>query len=209
MKALIVGAGRIGTHLANILVRDGWEVIIIEKEKEVAEKTSTEIDAMVINADALDRKAIKELDVSNVDVAIATTSDDKTNILICEVLKRMGVQKTIARVTEPENYEIFLDFGITPVNESAIVVDAILKLLYTPHRERIVTTINDSAAIVRFVVDEGSPLLNKKVKSITGDKQVVCIVRQGEVVIPNDREVIRDGDVVYMVTTLEELKKMR
>ncbi|MDW8092091.1 MAG: NAD-binding protein [Nitrososphaerota archaeon] len=208
MKALIVGAGRIGTLLSELMVKEGWEVILLEKDKETAERVSTKVDALVINADALDRGVVKELDLSNVDVAITTTSDDKTNVLVCEVMKRMGIQKTISRVTQPENYDIFLDFGITPINESTIIVDAILKTLYTPHKERILTTINDSAAIVRITVDEDSPFLNKKAKTITGGKQVICVHREGEAIIPDDKTFIRNGDTVYMIVTLDELKRM-
>ena len=207
-KAVIIGGGRIGSRLAEALSRENYEVILLEKDKEVAERLSKEIDALVLNVDALDRRALKEIDLSDVDVAIAATGDDKTNILVCEIMKRQGVRHVIARVTEPENYDIFLGFDITAINESAIIVDAMLKSIHAPYKGRLVATINDTATIIKYVVGERSSLLNKHLKESFLKRNVFCISRNGEVIIPDEKTTLRDGDVLYLIVSNKDLPKV-
>ncbi|MEM4311419.1 MAG: NAD-binding protein [Nitrososphaerales archaeon] len=207
LKVALVGGGRVGSRLANMLQKEGHRVIVIERNREVAEKLANEnAELMVINSDVFDKTANKEVFEGHVDVFIAATSDDQTNMLACEIAKRRGIPRTIARVVDPDLSDVFLELDITPVNETLVTVESIRRLISSTEREHIITQIcNDKAIIFRKVIKEDQEVVGKNLKEAKLLKYLICIDRDGEVIYPEDKVIIKVGDIVYVVSTYEDL----
>ena len=200
-----MGGGRVGSRLATILQKEGNKVIVIEKDKERAEEIANlNSEITVINSDIFDKSVYKDVFEGGVDIFIAATSDDQTNMLACEIAKRRGVQKTIARVVDPDLYEIFLELDITPVNETLAIIENIKRHIHIT--EHVVTQIGgDRAVIIREIVKEDSKIIGKNIKEAKLMKYLVCIDRNGEIIYPEEKSIIEAGDILYIISTYEDL----
>lgn len=196
-----------------MLTNDKHEVVVIEKEHEEAERMSEDLDVVVLEGEGTNRKilldAYKELDKS-ADCFIAATGDDKVNILACEITKRYGVQRTLSRVTDPENYEIFLDLDIVPINESLIVTEALRRAVHMGNKHNIIASIAEGGAeIVRYIVKETSQVVDKRVKELGLERHMICIDRAGEVILPDEKTAISVGDTLYYVVKVGESERVK
>ncbi|RLJ08403.1 MAG: hypothetical protein DRP16_01445 [Candidatus Aenigmatarchaeota archaeon] len=103
MRIMIVGGGSVGGRLAEILVKEKNEVVVIEKEEKIAEALGERLDALVLYGDATDRKILKDGNIEKCGAFFALTADDKTNLMVCEVAKSFKVPVIVARVNDISN----------------------------------------------------------------------------------------------------------
>ena len=102
MKVLIVGAGKLGFKLAESLSSSGNDVAVMDKDPDVLERISENLDVMPIKASGIQVEVLQNLNISRYDLAIAVTESDETNIIICSLSKKLGCRKAIARIRNPE-----------------------------------------------------------------------------------------------------------
>jgi trk system potassium uptake protein len=112
MYVLIVGGGRVGLTLASSLSQDGTDVTLIENDPKICKVVSEEIDAMVIRGSGTDMKILKEANIANVDVFVAATGSDETNLMACILAKDYNPKKIIARVSDTTHKNIFRKAGV-------------------------------------------------------------------------------------------------
>lgn len=113
MKALVVGGGKVGYYLFKKLSKDGYDVVLVEKDIELCKKISEELDGEIICGNGSDLEVLKEADISRAEVVAAVTGKDEENLVICQMAKlNFNVNKTIARIKNPENGPIFKSLGV-------------------------------------------------------------------------------------------------
>ena len=105
MKVAIVGAGKLGSKVAATLLDGNHAVTLIDTDKEILQKIGSHIDVMTVNANAKETKVLKNIGISNFDFLITTTSSDETNILIAAFAKKLGCERVLARVRDPEHMQ--------------------------------------------------------------------------------------------------------
>ncbi|MDP1608366.1 MAG: Trk system potassium transporter TrkA [Chlamydiales bacterium] len=112
MNIIILGAGQTGIFVASILSQEKHNVILIDKDAGLLEKTGRELDIATLCAHAPNWKLFTDLVKESPDVFFAATGHDEINLVCSAMAKKAGVPKTIARVKSKEylNQEI-LDFG--------------------------------------------------------------------------------------------------
>ncbi|MFB3043431.1 MAG: TrkA C-terminal domain-containing protein, partial [Nitrososphaerales archaeon] len=102
-----------------------------------------------------------------------------------------------------------IDLGIVAVNETATTVSSIRNATISGERLHRMTQIcDDRAEIVRTVITITSKVVGKKVKDLNLNKKIFCIDRESEVVLPDDKTIFKEGDVVYAVVLPEESNKL-
>lgn len=100
MKILVVGCGKYGTAIIEDLVIEGHDVIALDSDPVQIAETDSQYDVLAICGNGTDYYVLKDLGISSVDVCIACTSSDDTNLLTCDLAKGMGVKHTVARIRE-------------------------------------------------------------------------------------------------------------
>jgi len=91
MYIVIVGAGDIGSPLLEIATAGGNEVVVIERDKERAERASRQYDCLVIHDDATSKDTLEDAGVDRADALISTTDQDATNIMVCLLAQELEV----------------------------------------------------------------------------------------------------------------------
>ena len=113
MYIIVVGGGKVGYYLAKTLVNEGYELLLIEKNPRKVATYRERFGEVVIEGDGAEMTTLEEAGVNRADVVIAVTGDDEDNLVICQTAKKLfNVPRTIARVNNPKNEEIFRRLGI-------------------------------------------------------------------------------------------------
>lgn len=100
MNIVILGAGEIGSFLAEVLSKEQHNVTIIDKNAQLLEKISQKTDVATLCAYGTQWKILDDLIGSQPDLFIAVTGEDETNLVSCAIAKNLGYPKTVARIKE-------------------------------------------------------------------------------------------------------------
>jgi len=212
MYIVIVGGGRIGFNLAQKLIQDKHAVAIVEKDKTRCEGMSQNLDAMVINGDGCEPRYLEDAEVARADVVAAVTADDEDNLVICQLAKEVfGVRRTVARVNNPRNERIFTELGVdVPVNATAIIAKIIEEEASFEDFINLMTFKRGKLALVRVDLTDDSPVINKCVKDVVipENSVLVSIVRGENIIVPKGETVLKKGDDIIALTTIENEQQL-
>ena len=208
-KIIVVGAGQIGQTLANVLSSKGNDITIIEMDETKAKEMASSTDSLVLKGDATKMDIMKDANIEKADVVIAATSDDKTNLMVCQIAKSSEVKKIIARVNDPKNDELFTKLGIRSiVSPVKSVVTDIKKAMYQLGDYRIVSILSGGEVqIVETTVEKDAPFAHIKVSQF--DKGIIgSIYRNGKTMIPKNGTQIKPGDVLTIILESKKIDKL-
>ena len=131
MRVVIAGAGSVGRSIARELLRNGHQVLLVDREAD-GERVQKVPDASWLQADACEIEALGEAGLAECDVVVAATGDDKVNLVLSLLAKtEFGVPRTVARVNNPKNEWMFdeawgVDVAVsTPRLMTALVEEAV------------------------------------------------------------------------------------
>ena len=125
MQILVIGGGRVGRELAKMLEDRGENVVILEKDTEVAEELRRD-GFSVREGNGTEMEALREAGTDRAKIVVAATGDDDTNLLVTQLAEtRLGVERVITRVNEPDNMSAFEELDIETVAASSSTAWAI------------------------------------------------------------------------------------
>ena len=202
MYIIVVGAGRTGSKVIELATQDEHEVVVVERDQELAEAASATYDCMVINADAASEEIMLEAGVQESDALISTTENDSVNLMIQMLGKQYDVETLVSSINEPQHMELFGNLGVNVV-ESPHELNG--QYLYRAvQRPAIQDSMQVGAGgeIFELTVDEGAPiagltLVDADANGLLPEETViVAIVRDDELDIPRGESDIQAGDTV-------------
>ena len=213
MKALVVGAGKLGYRLAAALIDEDYEVTVVDNNEDVIENISNSLDVFSICANALDFGVLEELDISLFDYVVATTTNDEANVILCTISKKLGAKYAIARVRDPEyrkhldfiSEELEIDKIINPDNATARSIFKYLMKRYQLYSDEFA---GGKVSLVEFNIGNDTSFVNKKIMDIDSinDLLIAAISRSGDAIIPNGRTVLEENDVVILAGKSENIE---
>jgi len=124
---VIIGCGRLGSHLANQLSRIGHSVVVIELDEESFNHLSADFSGFRITGDATQTAMLKEAKLNKTDVLFATTHDDNINLMVAQVAQKIfKVPQVLARVYDPRREEVFNQLGIETICPTSVAAEMFL-----------------------------------------------------------------------------------
>jgi len=127
---VIVGCGRLGSHLANNLSRSGHSIVSIDVNESAFDSLSAEYSGFRVIGDATEIAVLKQAKADKADLIIVTTRDDNVNLMISQIAKRIfHTPKVMARVFEPKQEEIYHSFDIETVCPTFVASELFLDLI--------------------------------------------------------------------------------
>lgn len=203
MRVAIAGAGKVGRSIARELLGFGHEVLLIDRDPELARPGVVE-GADVLLADACELSALEHADLPRCQVVIAATGDDKVNLVVSLLAKtEFGVPRIVARVNHPKNEWMFdeswgVDVAVsTPRMLSALVEEAVS----VGDLVRLFTFRQGQAELVEITLSADSPAVGQRVGSMNWppDTALVAIVRGPRVIAPSADDPLESGDELLFV----------
>jgi trk system potassium uptake protein TrkA len=125
---VIVGCGRLGSHLANHLSREGNSVVIIDQVETKLNDLSSDFSGFKINGDATRMAVLEEAKLKDADVLIATSHEDNVNLMVAQIaLKIYNIPQVMARVFDPQREEVYALLGIETICPTSVAADMFLR----------------------------------------------------------------------------------
>ncbi|MBN2056020.1 TrkA family potassium uptake protein [bacterium] len=125
---VIVGCGRLGSHLANHLSRIGNSVVVIDREEVTFNDLSPDFSGFRVSGDATQMAVLKEAKLNKADVLIATTHEDNVNLMVAQVaLGIFKVPHVLARVFDPRREEFYAHLGIDTICPTSVAAELFLR----------------------------------------------------------------------------------
>src|SRR5690554_6860844 len=102
MRIIIAGAGEVGYHLAKQLSSEEHDIVVIDVDSSSLDRTDSSTDVLTIYGSSTSIKVLKEAKCAEADMVVAVTSSESVNINTSILAKKLGANKTIARVSNAE-----------------------------------------------------------------------------------------------------------
>lgn len=202
MDIVIVGAGRTGRSVIEHATRDGHDVVVVERDGEVASETSSNHDCLVINADATSRDILIEADVETADALISTTANDSTNLMVMMLGRDLGAGTLLCSVNDPANIGVFRELGVNTVESPHQLNGRYLYRRVQRPAIRDFIDLGDGAEIIEVTIAGDAPLAGTTLLDagdegyIPDETVVVAVRREKGLVVPNGETELRAGDLV-------------
>ena len=210
MYIVIMGGGRVGLALANLLIENGEDITLIESDESLCADVAAELDALVICGNGTNSKLLEETNIEDADYFIATTGNDEANLLSCILVRKYNVPHIIARVSNPDHEEAFKEVGIDHVISPETAAAAQLQKLVTrPNAAELMTLGKGDAEILDMTITNDK-IVGKRFKEIspTKDSIIISTYQNGKLVIPQPDNTISRGEKVTVLVKRGSFKKL-
>ncbi len=130
MNILIIGCGKIGSRLAQVLSEKGHDISIIDSEPSKFDFLPNDFNGFTTTGVPIDQDVLKKAGIESCDVVAAVTSNDNINIMVSELATEIfKVPKVFVRIYDPRRDEVFSNFGMATVCPTNLTVSAICSAL--------------------------------------------------------------------------------
>ncbi len=216
MDIVVAGGGMIGGGLVRRLLDNKHDVVLIDRNKEVCDKLYTETGVVAVNGNVTSIEALNDAGVRKADVVVAITGTDADNLACAILAKSFDVSQIIVRMRDPAYKNAYRVAGAsTIVRVTDLMVSQIMMDIENPQVRRITTIGGGKADIFLVIVPEHAKVAGKSVQDIVGSRRFpsqcvfIAVYNQQteEFSIPRGKQVINEGDELFLISTAENIKK--
>lgn len=216
MRVIIVGASKVGYALTRHICEEGFDVVVIDRDGGKIDEITDAFDCNGYVGNGGSPQLLKKAGIDCASLFIAVTKEDETNILCCNVAKKLGVKRTIAAVRGPEygqdrdffHARMGVDMLINPDKAAAAEVGKLIKYAGAVEIERFG---DGDVNVATVTIPEGSILADTpmpQVQSKLEAQVLICAIdRSGKIITPKGRDHIKAGDKITFAAVGEELDK--
>jgi trk system potassium uptake protein TrkA len=184
MYIVIIGGGSVGYYLCQALLKEGHEVLVMDKDPAKCERFGDELGSVCIRGDGCEVVTLADAGVGRADVFIATTNEDEDNLVACQVAKhKFKVPRTIARVSNPKNEEIFKKLGIDcTIGVTNLILKHIEEEIPKHPLVHLLTMSEEGAEIVEVKIEKNAKAVGKSIKDLKlpKDSILALLIRNGQ-----------------------------
>ena len=212
MKAIIVGAGKVGYYLAKTLLERNYDVSVIEIDKAASQYFANTLDVTVVRGDGSTKRALAEAGADRCDSIIAVTGEDEVNLIICQMAKRIfNVKKTIAKVNNPKNVETIRFLGADIAISSTDNIIKQMEREVDNSRIKELMPINGKAAVFEVILPENYVYSGRIIADIKLPEgcNIISITRGEDLLIPRGGTKLMSNDKLLIVSSLNAANDVR
>jgi trk system potassium uptake protein TrkA len=217
MKVVIVGAGQVGYNIADILSKEGNDVVVIDRSEEPLRALAENLDVQTVTGSGSSPDVLKKAHLDQAEMLIAVTDSDETNMIACLLAATQSkVPLRVARIRNPEldgDHPLFsksclsIDLCINPEREAA---RRVMDVISHPGVAESFSFADDRVKLFGFTIDPGSPVAGKRLsalRSLYEKKNVLItsIVRGNAWVTPTGTSTVEEGDYVFAITDADSV----
>ena len=227
MKIVILGAGQVGSSVAESLVSEANDITIVDVNADRLKKLQDRFDLRTVTGNAAHPAVLEQAGARDADMILAVTQSDETNMVACKLGATMfNIPTKIARIRSSDylsHPEIFspqnfcIDSAICP---EQVLTDYISKLLEFPEALQVLEFAEGRVSLVAVKAFQGGPLVGNPISHLRThmpqvDARVAAIFRGDSPIIPEGTTVVQTGDEVFFIAdtrnirgVLQELRRM-
>lgn len=204
-RVLLIGGRSKAKSLATSLLKKGYHVTVVNDTYEDCLELA-EIDKLtVFNGDGTKPYVLEDANANEADIAIALTSKDEDNLVICELCKKkFHIKKTVALLSDPKKTDFFYSMGIDSVVCAITAITGIIE--QQAFMDKIATLVpigEGRVSIAEVPIPGTAPVVGKKIWEVSLPKQVIiaCILRSDTTMVPRGDTRILAGDMLVLISS--------
>jgi len=199
MRILIIGCGRVGSGLANILAWRGHSITVVDKDPSAFEKLEEKFKGQTIPGVGFDREVLLKAGIERADGLAAVTASDEANVVVARIARDIfHVPRVVARLYDMRQAEIYKRLGLQTIAPTGWGINRIADLLIYSPLETILSIGSGNVEIVEAEVPR--LLVGKTVRDLTvaGEIHIVSITRANKTFLPTQGTIFQDGDLLHV-----------
>lgn len=220
MKILILGAGQVGSTVAENLVGEANDITIVDSDGEKLHQLQDRLDLRTVMGNAAHPSTLEQAGIADADMLLAVTQSDEVNLVACKLAASLYNTPTrIARIRTADflnRQELFnsdnfcVDFSICP---EQILTDYITKLIEFPEALQVLEFAEGKVSLVAVKAFEGGPLVGKPLSFLRThmpqiETRVAAIFRQDRAIIPEGSTVVHAGDEIFFIAASDNIRRV-
>jgi trk system potassium uptake protein TrkA len=218
MKIIILGAGRVGTSVAESLVSEANDITVIDTDGPRVADLQSRYDLRGLVGNATLPSVLKEAGAEDADMLIAVTASDETNLVASKIAADLyNVPTRIARVRNTElqeHPELTGDQGFKATHiiwPEQSVTDYVLKLIEFPEALQVLEFADGRASLIAVRAIAGGPLVSQPIQALRKhipnvDTRIVAIFRNDRSIQCEAQTMIQPGDEVFFLAASEHIR---
>ncbi len=216
MYIVVAGGGMVGGGVVRRLLDNKHDVVLIETSKELCNKLYAETGVIAINGGATSIEALIEAGIAKADVVVSATGSDADNLACAILAKSFDVPRIIVRMRDPAYKNAYRVAGVNSIiRVTDLMVSQMMMDIENPDVRRVTTIGGGKADIFVVVVPERAKVASKSVKDIVDNRHFpsestfIAVYNQQteEFSIPRGKQIINEGDELFLISTAENIKK--
>ncbi|WP_410497519.1 Trk system potassium transporter TrkA [Chitinibacter sp. S2-10] len=215
---LILGAGRVGTSVAEQLVRENYNVTIVDENPVNLQPLADKLDLRTLVGHAANPLVLANAGAADADLLLAVTPSDELNMVACKMAQTLfNVPTRLGRIRDHDllaRTELFrpdcfaIDHIITPAQ---IVTDLLKRLIETPEALQVLDFAEGQAKMVVVRVEPGAAMDGKDLATLPiylakTDCRIVSIYRRNQRISPDGHIVLSAGDEVFFLAASKDIR---
>ena len=220
MKILILGAGQVGSTVAESLVGEANDITVVDTDAEKLRQLQDRLDLRTLVGNASHPSTLEKAGIVDTDMLLAVTQSDEVNMVACKLAASLYNTPTrIARIRSADflaRQEVFsknnfcVDFSICP---EQILTDYIVKLIEFPEALQVQQFSRGKASLVAVRAFQEGPLMGKPLSFLRTnmpqvDTRVAAIFRKDGPLIPQGSTVIEEGDEIFFIAATDNIRSV-
>lgn len=209
---IIIGCGRVGSQLANMLSDNGDNVCCIDRSADAFANLGSSFNGTTVQGVGYDEDVLERAGINECDALAAVTQFDNANLMCAEVASRLyNVPLVVARLYNPDHENAYSQIGVDYVCGTSLVADGIFAKIVSEHGSH-VTTFGD-CEIIEFSLYLGSGTGERKsihTKELERDHELKIVAFKradgSASSIPDDDSVLYNGDIILACVKLDSMK---
>jgi len=206
MKVLIVGTGKTLYFLCRNFTAKGYEVVVINRNREECVRLARQLSATVVCGDGSDAGILQEAGAMGADAVLAITPNDQDNLVICQLASlKFGVPRALALINDPDNAEVFDKLGVTAFSTTHIIGSLIEQRASLEQITNMLSIGEGLVNVTEIILDADSPVAGKLLKDIDLPENalVAVVIRDNQPIVPRGANELLAGDRVVLITLPE------
>lgn len=217
MNITIIGAGRVGVHLAKYFSDEHQDVFLVDNNRNNLTNLESDFNLRTFQGHPLDFKTLRDANTDNADIFVAVTASTADNLVACALAKSMGAKKTIARVDKYDflhssNFNVVKNMGVDHVvYPDYLAALSVISALENPWCNDWKDFGNGAIIMTAVTVTEASPIVGHFLKDMYPESRTMhisALKRNFKTIIPRGDDKIMANDILYITTIPEGLEKV-